>query len=318
MAEPFEFVRIDVPMRWSATIAEPEALQLLGLPPQGVSLRNIWSRVRPDVRRAYAGTLRRISSGLTRISFLLPIDDAETGESRQILVRGRISRHPSGPRLEAMLADLTQELKVRQGAEDAVAARADAAVRELNHRVRNIMSVVTALITLSSRFATDVDEFASSTLARIQALNVAYSNTGIDPSRPHLVRSTVEMRALASGVLASFRTDDHTLEVCNEPLTLSPGQASALGLILHELATNAVDHGALGRNGGRVELAWSRKGAHFEIQWTETGLDLAGGPFVDGFGLTIVKLFARNYLNGDARWDQKGNDLMVTISGLEN
>lgn len=312
----FDIAELDLPLAWGAAISDSLALQLLHSSAP-ISLRGLWHRIPKSDREKLAPTLRRLGSGATRFNALVPIV-GDDGQEHSVILRAKTYRKDGARRIRGILCDVTPELRSTNANADKLARRADTAVLELNHRVRNIMSVVTALITLSSRFATDVDEFASSTLGRIQALNIAYSNTGIDPSNPHLLRQTIEMQTLASGVLAKFRADGHRIAICDEPMILSPGQASALGLILHELATNAVQHGSL-KSGGDVDLYWKKRGAHIDVRWTEESVSHADGEkFDDGFGLTIVKLFARNYLNGEARWERKGDRLIVMISGLEN
>ncbi|GGY51855.1 sensor histidine kinase [Parvularcula lutaonensis] len=315
-ASDFDIASFDLPLAWSAKVEDPFALNALHQS-EPVSVRGLWHRLSRDARLAVAPMVRRLGSGATRLNAVVPIVGND-GTTRSVLVRAQTYKRDGERRIRGICSDISPELRPTTAAIQAADHRADTAVLELNHRVRNIMSVVTALITLSSRFAKDVDEFAASTLGRIQALNIAYSNTGIDPANPHLLRQTIEMQNLAAGVLARFRAEGHRLTICDEPMLLSGGQASALGLILHELATNAVRYGALSGADGSVGLSWKKKGREFEVTWTEDGGHLPDQKFSDGFGLTIIKLFARNYLNGGARWEQNGDRLTVVITGLEN
>jgi two-component sensor histidine kinase len=315
MQKQFDILAFRLDLDWSAKLRDPAVLHLLHLPDDGISPRGLWARVDPAARLAYGQQIRRLGSGATRLAMLLPVR-GDDGLERQVFVRARVRRDEHGRHFEGVLADLTTELRPHDLALAESEERANLAVRELNHRVRNIMSVVTALITLSARFATDVESFSMATLARIQALNIAYSNTGIDPSQPHLIRSVVEMADLAAGVLAGFGASSGSIVLSGASLRLSPGQASAMGLILHELASNALQHGKLG-HGGSAELSWVYRGSQFDVRWEEPMNEGEDPSFVDGFGMTIVKMFARNYLNGDARWTHQGDRLVVTITGLE-
>ncbi len=187
--------------------------------------------------------------------------------------------------------------------------RADRSVRELNHRVRNAMSVVTALISLSAPHAESVEEFAQATLARISALDIAYSLTGTNPLEPHRYRTQVDLAELASKILGA----DPAVDLCVTRLAITPGQATALGLILHELVTNARRHGVLTARTGRLSVEWRADETGYVIVWREKG----GGPVdlsSERFGLSIVRTFAQNYLNGDACWEPTADGLVVTIT----
>jgi two-component system CheB/CheR fusion protein len=310
----YDIVPFSVPLDWSAEIADPAVLKILRQDQKSMSLRRVWQRFLRETRERQAGQVRRILSGANRFGALLCVK-ASSGELRELLVRGRVLRGDGEVRIEGVLCDLTEELKVRNESLSAVQGRADLAVRELNHRVRNIMSVVTALITLSARFADDVDSFSSATLGRIHALNIAYSNTGIDPANPKKLRSVVDFVELTNGVLAPFRTDPEAFQLTGGSLVLTPGQASAMGLILHELASNAAQHGQIAAG---VTLSWRQNGSLFEVIWTEKAPAGGVADFDDGFGNTIIKLFARNYLNGEASWRVENGELVVTIVGVEN
>nr|WP_269815672.1 sensor histidine kinase [Parvularcula mediterranea] len=209
-----------------------------------------------------------------------------------------------------MVSDVTPELRHLKARAIAAERRADQAVLELNHRVRNIMSVVTALISLSARYAEDVDAFSVATISRINALNVAFSNSGIDPLRPENIRQSVSMVTLANGIIGQ----NPLVTICREPLELSPGQASAMGLIIHELASNAHEHGAF-TQGKTAELRWWHQGAHFGIEWIEP-TEVKDADLIDGFGMTIVKHLTRSYLNGACAWDVSGGQLRVSVTGV--
>ncbi|MEE4212861.1 MAG: HWE histidine kinase domain-containing protein [Parvularcula sp.] len=312
----FDIVPFSVKLDWSARITDPEVLRALHQPAGGMSLRRLWQQFIPESRERQAGQVRRILSGSNRFAALVCLNTEGAG-LREVLIRAKAKRDGQTVLLEGVLCDLTEELKTRNESLSAVQGRADMAVRELNHRVRNIMSVVTALITLSARFAEDVDTFSAATLGRIHALNIAYSNTGIDPANPKNLRSVVDFHGLAEGVLAPFRSDGREFAFEGAGFVLTPGQASAIGLILHELASNAIKHGDPNASSEPIHLSWKRNGSLFEVRWSEPAAR-DNPDFDDGFGNTIIKLFARNYLNGEAKWTVENRRLVATIVGVEN
>jgi two-component sensor histidine kinase len=86
-------------------------------------------------------------------------------------------------------------------------------------------------------------------------------------------------------------------------LVLRPGCAQAIGLALHELATNAGKYGALSMNTGCVNVCWITKGGSFTMSWSERG-----GPPVfpqdqPGFGTTVMKAMVERSLGGKVELD---------------
>ena len=122
---------------------------------------------------------------------------------------------------------------------------------ELDHRVKNILSNVSAVAQLSSHRAQSVEAFVESLDGRIQAISRAHG----------LLRrgawASANLTELAAEALAPFRSSGN-IHIDGPPVGIVPELAQSMALILHELATNAVKHGALSTPSGRVKLSWSR------------------------------------------------------------
>src|SRR5262249_56182514 len=86
-------------------------------------------------------------------------------------------------------------------------------------------------------------------------------------------------------------------------LRFNAAAAQAVGLALHELATNASKYGALSTEAGAVEVCWRRDGDIFAMSWTERGGPPVSTPTHRGFGSTVVNAMAKRSVQGEAHLD---------------
>jgi CheY-like chemotaxis protein len=108
------------------------------------------------------------------------------------------------------------------------------------------------------------------------------------------------------------------VQIEGSPVWIVPELAQSLALILHELATNAVKHGALSNTTGRVKVCWSRieGGApgRLRIVWQEEGGPTVSEPTGKGFGLTVLQEAAGD-VGGVATCDFRSSGLVYTLEG---
>ena len=168
--------------------------------------------------------------------------------------------------------------------------------RELSHRVKNMFSVIGAVVTMTARHE-HAPGLAERINQRIRALGRAYEATLDDAAS-----QSIALRPLVETVLRPYgRTDAEgdRIELDGGEVQMDASAISTLGLVLHELATNAVKHGALAdrREVGRgcVRLAWSVDGGVDEeaptltLTWSERGGPaIAQAPDGAGTGTGIV------------------------------
>jgi PAS domain S-box-containing protein len=164
-------------------------------------------------------------------------------------------------------------------------------MREVNHRARNMLSVVDAI---AHQTVADGGRFSE----RIEAL-AAHQDL--------LVRSEwkgVEIEDLARAQLAHFAALIGSRIAMQGPkLLLNPASAQAIGLALHELATNAAKYGALTTDEGRVDVGWATEGDAFTMNWTERGGPPVFAPERRGFGTKLMKEMAERSLDGEVDLD---------------
>jgi two-component sensor histidine kinase/CheY-like chemotaxis protein len=181
-------------------------------------------------------------------------------------------------------------------------------IEELNHRVKNMLTVVNAMArqTLASSPAPEI--FAEKFIKRIDALGRTHSLL----SREQW--GAVQLADIARDSLEHYMVEDKKRVVLKgPPVALDPKTAVALGIVFHELATNAVKHGALSNISGSVSVSWTTRQEAVSLQWEELGGPEVSAPARAGFGSRLIKLELTHELNGavDLIYDRSG--LKVTM-----
>jgi PAS domain S-box-containing protein len=161
-------------------------------------------------------------------------------------------------------------------------------VAELNHRVKNTLSVVQAIAHQTFR----------GTAEREQS---AFDGRLISLARSHdlLTKSNwdnVSLHDLAASTLQAQEPMETRVSLGGPPVRLSPRQAVGLGMAFHELYTNALKYGALSNGQGRIDLRWTLEGAQLRIVWTETEGPPVAEPTHTGFGSVLLERAIRGDL----------------------
>jgi two-component sensor histidine kinase len=226
---------------------------------------------------------------------------ADDGEVRWIEARGQPIRDAEGRsvRLLGVVADVTE----RKRAE----ARQALLLAELSHRVKNSLAVVQSLAVQTARGAADLPSFSAAFQARLIALARAHDlltrRNWEGAALDAVVRATLDPLGLDAA-----RVD---LSGCVAGVVLTPAAALAMGMALHELATNAVKHGALSVPGGRVTIACTAdagEGSHM-VEWIERGgPPVTSPPTRRGFGLRLLGrgLATETGMAADLRFEPEG------------
>jgi PAS domain S-box-containing protein len=185
-------------------------------------------------------------------------------------------------------------------------------VRELNHRVRNVLMIVHSLVQASARHAsgTEAGGMAEVLADRLRSLSRAHELL-LDTQW-----SGANLRAMIERELEPFRGESSDAIAIEGPDVLLPPQStSILAMALHELTTNAVKHGALLQPTGRLAVSWRVRGAKLTLKWVETGVKLpAGGKNKPGFGTQLIEQGIRRNLGGDTQVAFADDGLTVTIA----
>ncbi len=186
-------------------------------------------------------------------------------------------------------------------------------VDELNHRVKNMLTVVISLAAQTLRTSAGLDEFASAFMGRVRALSASYALLSRQSWTSIALRETVEeeLRPFVSSV-------EHAVDIDGEDVQLTPPAALALGMVVHELATNAVKYGALSAPGGRIDVSWrvAELGGvrSLVLSWTESGGPPVAPRAAGGFGTTLVRRSLTDQLSGQATLDFEPAGLRATLT----
>ncbi|MEH6665442.1 MAG: HWE histidine kinase domain-containing protein [Brevundimonas sp.] len=184
--------------------------------------------------------------------------------------------------------DVTEAVKAEQ--------RQRLMIDELNHRVKNTLATVQSIAIQTARTHENPASFAETFQSRLMAL----SHTHNLLTRSHWegadLRDVLQHETLAHGA--------HRV-ILNGPATpLPPSTAVSLGMIFHELATNAAKYGALSAGDGRVFVDWSihdLKDRKLVILWREQGGPAVTEPSRRGFGSRLIERNVRHDLAGEAK-----------------
>jgi PAS domain S-box-containing protein len=175
-------------------------------------------------------------------------------------------------------------------------------MREINHRAKNMLSVVDSI---AHQTATrNPEDFVERFSERIQALSA---------NQDLLVRNEwqgVDVEDLVRAQLAHFADlIGSRIIVHGTKLRLNPASAQAIGLALHELATNAGKYGALSTDKGHVDIGWEASDGTFAMTWAEREGPPVFAPERRGFGSTVIEAMAERSVGGTV-------DLDYSLSGV--
>ncbi|MEF2073386.1 HWE histidine kinase domain-containing protein [Consotaella aegiceratis] len=186
------------------------------------------------------------------------------------------------------------------------AQRQELLIAELNHRVRNILSLIRALVAQSKPGASGIDEFSSIISGRIQALARAHDQV------TSANYSTTSLREIVETEVMAYLSQKVGRVRMGGPLLYIEAKAfPTLALVFHEMVTNSAKYGALSDSAGEVHLTWHvDDGGCCQLEWREQGGPAVQPPKRRGFGTTIIERSIPHDLGGEARIDYK-------LAGLE-
>ena len=182
-------------------------------------------------------------------------------------------------------------------------------IDELNHRVKNTLATVQSIAMQTARSHDDPRTFAETFQSRILSL----SHTHDLLTRSHWegadLREVLEHETTAHGL--------HRLTLNGPNISLDPAMAVSLGMIFHELATNAAKYGALSAGDGRVLVDWSiadLNDPRLAIRWRETGGPSVSQPERRGFGSRLIERNVRHDLAGTVQMHYRDDGFIAEIT----
>jgi two-component sensor histidine kinase len=174
--------------------------------------------------------------------------------------------------------------------------------REVDHRAKNALAVVQAIVHLTR--SENIKQFVVAVEGRIQALARAHSLLSESRWRG------ADIGTLVREELAPYRTPEiERVLISGKDFSLEPATAQAVALALHELATNAVKYGALSSPSGHIRIDWELLSSGFDLHWTECDGPAVEHPTAAGFGIRVVKTSIGSQLGGKVEFDWRADGL---------
>ncbi|HET7239347.1 MAG TPA: HWE histidine kinase domain-containing protein, partial [Terrimicrobiaceae bacterium] len=174
---------------------------------------------------------------------------------------------------------LSADVSVRREAETANKLL----THELDHRVKNTLAKVQAIAALTLRSSETPHAFNAAFAARLQAM-----------ARNHELLARGEwtgasLQDVIADTLAPYADALDRISTTGPGVALRSAAATTLGMIVHELVTNAVKHGALSTSNGRVAFDWRTDGDFLDLCWRESDGPSVQAPRRRGLGLTLIE-----------------------------
>ncbi|MGY3451960.1 PAS domain-containing protein [Bradyrhizobium sp. USDA 4353] len=203
----------------------------------------------------------------------------------------------------AVVADITE----RKAAEQ----RERLLMHEVNHRAKNLLSVVQAIARRTA--ADNPKDLVDRLTDRLQALSASQDVLVKNGWRKVPIEELVRAHL---GHFADLMRD--RIRLSGPPIEISATAAQALGMALHELATNAAKYGALSCEAGRVDVSWrlatEGSASKFILVWTEAGGPPVSKPTSHGFGSVMTGSMLKANIGGEVEAHFAAGGLVWSVS----
>lgn len=297
----------EVNLKDRSFVLSPRARELIAHPvdrPDGDVMNPVWLADQRHVA-ARAAALDAAIAGKADYDVEYPI----VGTDRWVQSRGSLVRTRSGRplKLAGVVSDVTDRRRAFEALETSE-RRQKLLINELNHRVKNTLATIQSIAALTARRSGSVEEFSRLFEARLMALSDTHNL---------LTASGWEQATLGDLLTKEFRPyAPEQIRLIGPDVMFEAPQALAMGMVVHELATNAAKHGALSRPEGCVTATWSEPDADglIVLDWVETGGPAAVPPKQRGFGSRLIATSLKGDLGGFADMDYAEAGLRARLS----
>jgi PAS domain S-box-containing protein len=276
-------------LRGIVTSWNPAAEQLLGYSAHEMIGRPISTIAGPGGAAEMAGILARIAAG-ERIDHYETKRRHKDGSLVEISLTVSPIHDPEGRIIGA--SKIARDISERRRADE----RLRLLMNELDHRAKNVLAVAHSMLRLTR--ADSVGDFVAAVEGRIRALSRVHRQVAENRWEG------AELRVVVEGSLEGLVTEPASALVDGPSLWITPAAAQVLGILLHELATNAAKHGALSKQEGSVQIHWTAApdgGLH--LTWREQKGPPVTAPERKRFGSHVIERNVPDQLGGSAKLD---------------
>ena len=243
-----------------------------------------------EVKSALGFPIKNAGSVIAVVEFFTPI---ESEPNRELLLTLRTIGDQVGRVFERRLSEA--ELKKQTEHQKLLLA-------ELNHRVKNMLAVVSGIASQTARNSDSIEGFTKNFLERIDALSRAHSMLTAQNWK------ATSLETIAEQVFAPYSDSSAKYNISGAVVNLMPKEALAVSLVLHEMVTNAAKYGALAKEAGKISVNWHLDpDSHVRLTWSESGVGASAPPTKTGFGTKLINATIKHELQGELA-TQYGSD----------
>ena len=264
------------------TSVNPAIERILGYRPDEIVGRPLGNFVPPDQLAMHQDMLKRKLQGAAATQYEMQLLAKDRHRRFTLEVNSRLLFDGDGQPVAIHV--IARDVSERKDAE----ARQTLLVRELQHRTKNMLAVIQSIASSTLRRSHDLESAREALIGRLHALAHAQEFVASGAGGGALLRDLVEAE------LAPFAARAH---VDGASIVAGSSFAQMFALIVHELTTNAIKHGALSSNGGQVRIGWKVSDAgnqpalHFT--WIERGGATVRPPASEGFGTELIGMLGK-------------------------
>ena len=285
---------------------DARGFELWNLPhSEHVSFEDLSAHIHPAdrdrVRAAFTAT--RSVAGSYEIDFRIIVED----EIRWISTRGRGADSGIENReMFGIFLDVTRRKQAEEGSE--------LLAGEMSHRVKNLLAIASGLTNLTSRSAPTVEDMARQLTERLSALGRAHDLVRPLPGeqgKAALIGDLISVLLAPYDDTAAF---SGRIRVAVPRMGAGYEAATTLAMVVHELATNAVKHGALSTDAGALDITSRADETDLYLIWAETGgPEITEAPQMSGYGSKLIDRTVSSRFRGSLDYDWQKSGLVATL-----
>ena len=285
---------------------DERAFDLWGLPwSDAVTFEELSTHIHPAdrdrVRAAFNAT--RSVEGSYEIDFRICLGE----DVRWISARGQgADAGIVGRVMFGIFLDVTGRKQAEEGSE--------LLAGEMSHRVKNLLAIATGLTQLTGRSAKSVGEMTGELTQRLTALGRAHDLVRPLPGAQGTAALLGDLLSILLAPYDETAAFSGRIRVAVTRMGVGERTATALAMVIHELATNSVKYGSLSCESGFLDVSSKTDGDHICVIWAETGgPPITETPVLKGFGSRLIARSVAGQLGGELVYDWQESGLVVTV-----
>lgn len=297
---------------WSWNLADDRfamderAFELWGLPwSETVSFENLSEHIHPAdrdrVQAAFNAT--RSVPGPYEIDFRIMVGP----DIRWISARGQAAElDATDLPMFGIFLDVTGRKQAEEGSE--------LLAGEMSHRVKNLLAIAAGLTQLTSRSAASVEEMTGELTERLTSLGRAHDLVRPLPGEQGKAALLGDLMSVLLSPYEDTGAFSGRIRVAVPRMGVGEATATTLAMVVHELATNSVKHGALSSATGTLDVTGRTEDDKVYITWAETGgPQVLQEPQMTGFGSRMIQRSVTSRLSGALTYDWQESGLVATL-----